>query len=197
MNPRALLLPTVPLLLAGLGWWGADSLAKQTVKAQAVPNVPQITLPAGIEALAPVTSRQPLGFQELSAFGFTEPPKKVVIKTRIPTASDLYVVDSVLLAPNQNSATIGGKTLQAGDKLDARYTVTSVESDGVWVKGSRQRDKPEKIGFRPYAAVAETGGNAVAPNPAGATSASAPAATGPVILPGQRDFRQILETLKL
>lgn len=198
MNPRALMLPAVPLLLAGLGWWGADGLAKQTLKPQSVPNVPQIILPAGIEALAPAASRPPLGFLELAAFGFTEPPKNVLLKIApILTASERYVVDSVLLGHGQDSATIGEKTLVAGDKLDDRYSVVSVESDGVWVKGSGEHDKPEKIGFRPYVAVAEDSGNTNSPVSATSASAATTVTPAPVIQPGQRDFRQILETLKL
>jgi len=199
MNPRALMLPAVPLLLAGLGWWGADSLVKQTVKPQTALNVPQITLPAGIEALAPVSSRPPLGFLELTAFGFTLPPKKVVIKPRVLTAADLYVVDSVLQGNGLDTAMIGNKPVKVGDKLGGRYTVLSVVSDGVWVKGSRKRDKEEKIGFRPYVAVTEESEKNKTNNAASTAVAAPakPAAAGPEITPGQRDFRQILETLKL
>jgi hypothetical protein len=197
MNPRALMLPAVPLLLAGLGWWGSGSLVAKLVKPQAAPVVGQINLPPGIEALAPAGPRPPLGYLELAAFGFTEPPKKVVIKPKVLVASDFYVVDSILKGNNLNSATIDNKTVKAGDKLDKKYTVVSVAADGVWVKAPGKRSKPEKIGFRPYvASVEETSGkvNTAANLAPGAQPAPAPANVAP---PGLRDFRQILETLKL
>ena len=194
------MLPAVPLLLAGLGWWGAGSLASKTVKPQVTPSVPQINLPAGIEVLVPAGPRPPLGYLELTAFGFSERPKEALAKAkppRVKTAGELYVVDSILSGSSLNTATIGDKTVKAGDKLDKKYTVVSVVPDGVWVIAAGPRSKQEKIGFRQF--VVET---IEAPGPAGnpapgARVPLAPGSAGADSFGVGRDFRQILETLKL
>ena len=199
MNPRALMLPAVPLLLAGLGWWGSGSLVAKVVKPQSAPVVGQINLPPGIEALAPAAPRPPLGYLELAALGFNEPLKKVVVKPRVLVAGDFYVVDSILKGNNLHTANIDNKTLRVGDKLDKKYTVVSMAADGVWVKAIGKNAKPEKIGFRPYVArVDETKASltstAESPAPGNPLSPGSPAVVAPA---GLRDFRQILETLKL
>jgi hypothetical protein len=200
MKLTALMLPAVPLLLAGLGWWASGSLVPKMVKPQPAPVVAQIALPPGIESLAPTGPRPPLGYLELAAFGFQAPQKPVVVKVvkvvkpRIPTAGDLYVVDSVLGGANLSTATIGNKTFKVGDKLDKKYTVTAIARDGVWVQGAGERDLPEKIGFRspltaPEVAHIDETNPAPKPAPSGAPVSKTP--------DGLRDFRQILETLKL
>ncbi len=200
MNPSALLLPAVPLVLAALGWWGAGSLTAKMVKPQPAPSVPTITLPAGIEALAPAGPRPPLGLLELAAFGFTSLPKPVVVaRPKIPTAVDLYVVDSVLQGSVRATATIGNQTVVVGDLLDKRYQVLVITADGVVVRGLKKNDKPERIGFRPFVAVtAPTSGTSV---PAPITLGVPPGSAAPTMPSGSpqglRDFRQILETLKL
>ncbi|NMM26786.1 MAG: hypothetical protein HHJ12_05710 [Glaciimonas sp.] len=199
MTPRSFMLPAVPLLLAGLGWWGSASLVDKIVKPQAAPVIGQINLPTGIEALAPTVARPPLGYLELAAFGFSSPVKRVVVKPKVLVAGDFYVVDSILKGSTLHTATIGNKTVKAGDRLDKKYTVVSVVSDGIWVTGPGKRSQKEKIAFRPYVASVEDttvsqATNAVAllpnaqPKP-GVMGANAPA--------GMRDFRQILEALKL
>ena len=198
MKMTALMLPAVPLLLAGLGWWASGSLAPKMVKPQPAPVVAQIALPPGIESLAPTGPRPPLGYLELAAFGFQPPPKPVVVvkvvEPDIPTAGDLYVVESVLGGDNLSSATIGNKTVKVGDNLGEKYTVTAIARDGVWVQGAAKNNPPEKIGFRSQVAAPEVVRAEVAnpaPKPAPAV---APVSQSPQ---GPRDFRQILETLKL
>lgn len=193
MSPHSFILPAVPLLLAGLGWWGSASLVDKFVKPQPAPVVGQINLPVGIESLAPSVARPPLGYLELAAFGFSSPAKRVDAKPKVLRAGDLYVVDSILTGNTLNTATIGTKTVKAGDRLDKKYTVVSVVSDGVWVKAPGQRSQKEKIGFRPYvSSVDSTIASRVTTVPSqepGGIGANAPA--------GQRDFRQILDALKL
>ena len=194
MKLTALMLPAVPLLLAGLGWWASGSLAAKTVKPQPAPVVTQIALPPGIESLAPTGPRPPLGYLELAAFGFQAPIKAVAVRPHVPTAGDLYVVESVLGGAILSTATIGNKTFKVGDKLDKKYTVTAIARDGVWVQGAAKNNPPEKIGFRSQVAAPEVVRAEVAnpaPKPAPAV---APVSQSPQ---GPRDFRQILETLKL
>ncbi len=198
MKPQAVMLAAVPLVLAGLGWWGSGSLVSKLVKPQPAPTVTQITLPPGIELLAPTGPRPPLGYLELGAFGFTKPPKIVVAKPSVPlpvvpVASDIFVVDSVLLGNHPETATIGNRVVKVGDKLDDTYTVVAIARDGVWVRGQANREE-EKIGFRaldatpvkPVAEVSELPSNKSLP-------------AGPVTPPPDnlRDFRQLLEMLKL
>ena len=199
MNLRSFVLPAVPLLLAGLGWWGSASLVTQLVKPQAAPVVGQINLPAGIEALAPTAARPPLGYLELAAFGFTSPPKNVDAKPKVLRAGDFYVVDSILKGETLNTATIGNKTVKAGDRLDSKYTVVSVVSDGVWVTGPGKRSQKEKIGFRPYVSSVESTTVSQASTLPGVAPGGLPSAAGigPNAPAGLRDFRQILDALKL
>ena len=194
MKLTALMLPAVPLLLAGLGWWASGSLVAKTVKPQPAPVVAQIALPPGIESLAPTGPRPPLGYLELAAFGFQAPIKAAAVRPHVPTAGELYVVESVLGGAILSTATIGNKTFKVGDKLDKKYTVTAIARDGVWVQAAARKSPPEKIGFRSQ--VAESGVvraevTNLAPRP---TQTGAPVSQSPQ---GPRDFRQILETLKL
>lgn len=194
MKLTALMLPAVPLLLAGLGWWGSGSLVAKTVKPQPTPVVAQIALPPGIESLAPTGPRPPLGYLELAAFGFQAPIKAVAVRPHVPTAGDLYVVESVLGGAILSTATIGNKTFKVGDKLDKKYTVTAIARDGVWVQGVAKKSPPEKIGFRsqvPESGVVRAEVTNPPPRPAQGGSPVSQSPQGP------RDFRQVLETLKL
>jgi hypothetical protein len=193
MKPQALLLPAVPLVLVALGWWGSGSLVSKLVKPQPAPVVTQITLPPGIDSLAPSGRRPPLGYLELAAFGFTKPPKVVVHNPRLPTASDIYVVNSVLLGHDLNTATVGNRTVRVGDKLDKTYTVVAIARDGVWVHGTGKRAEQEKIGFRSFAVELEQVA-AVTATPPKANLPKVPTTSNP---DGLRDFRQILDLLKL
>ncbi len=201
MNPSVLMLPAVPLLLAGLGWWGGGSLAPKLLKPQPAPVVAQIVLPPGIELLAPAGPRPPLGYLELAAFGFTEPTQPLLAKAatstkagepRVLTAGDYFVVDSVLSGPNLNTATIGHRTVKVGDQLDHKYTVMAIARDGVWVQGSDKRAEQERIGFRTYVMDQPTA--QVTTQTAKPAPPSVPAAPAP---DGVRDFRQLLDALKL
>ena len=194
MKLTALMLPAVPLLLAGLGWWASGSLVAKTVKPQPAPVVTQIALPPGIESLAPTGPRPPLGYLDLAAFGFQAPIEPVVVRPRVSTAGELYVVESVLGGVDLSTATIGNKTLKVGDKLGEKYTVTAIARDGVWVQGEGTKSLPEKIGFRSQvAAPGVVRGEVTHPLPRAAQTGG-PAPQTPQ---GLRDFRQILETLKL
>jgi hypothetical protein len=151
-------------------------------------------LPPGIESLAPTGPRPPLGYLDLAAFGFQAPIKAVAVRPHVPTAGDLYVVESVLGGAILSTATIDNKTFKVGDKLGEKYTVTAIARDGVWVQGAARKSLPEKIGFRSQVAAPGVVRAEVinpAPKPA---QAGAPASQTPE---GQRDFRRILETLKL
>jgi hypothetical protein len=194
MKPQALLLPGIPLVLAALGWWSSASVVVKLVKHQPAPVVTQITLPPGIDSLQPAEQRPPLGYLELAAFGFTEPPKVVAVIPRKPAAGDLYVVDSVLSGNNFDTAIIGDLTVKVGDKLDKTYTVAAISRDGVWVRGKGKRAAQERIGFRPFADAPEQAIATVTTTP---PKAKIPEAAVPIAPDGSRDFRQVLELLKL
>lgn len=194
MKPQALLLPAIPLLLLGLGWWASGSLVSRLVKPPPAPVVTQVTLPSGVESLAPPAPRPPLGYLELAAFGFTEPPKVVPVKPRPLSAADFYVVDAVLSGDDFHSAIIGNRTVRVGDKLDKTYTVAAIGRDGVWVRARGRRAEQEKIGFRPLDSTPVEAVAAVSETPVARDLPATPAKPPPE---GLRDFRQLLEMLKL
>jgi len=194
MNPQTFLLPAVPLVLVAIGWWGSGNLVSKLVKPQSTPVVTQITLPPGIESLTPDGPRPPLGYLELAAFGFTEPPAPVPLKSKVLIAADFFVVDSVLLGQQLHTATIGNRVVKVGDKLNKKYTVVAITRDGVWVRGPGKRAEQERIGFRPFDTSSTKSVAAVTDVPA---NKSVPAGAAKPIAADQRDFRQILELLKL
>lgn len=165
------------------------------------PAVEPLRLPASLTAAGGGASYQRGGAPKeirLAAFGVIVPESVAgsQLAATVPPAKDMFVLQSVLLADQNRSATIDGEIYKEGDKFRRRYRLVKVEPDAVWLKGPRGREVLRFPEFKDQPVIV-----AAAPQVA-LQSPGKPALTSPTTAnanPGKLDseYRKILEMLKL
>lgn len=156
-------------------------------------QVTPFSLPAGVDQVPPraVQSERPI---RLAAFGILAPSEAKVL-TRSKGISDVFALQSVLMVGDEAIAVIDGNQVRKGDRLAGGYSVASIETDAVHLTGPAVKGRKRAsrvLHFPEYRDV-----EPVRFAPKVVKQSSAPAGSKTDTMDMEKNYKQILEMLKL
>jgi len=125
-----------PVALMAAYWAGPTLEGKFTGHDAAVVSVAPVNLPDIAERPAPKAVNIAARDIHLAAFGVVVPNAMKIIP-RTKRASDVFALQSILVAGKTRSAVIDGKLVRPGDTVGGYYRIAKIEPQAVWLSIKR------------------------------------------------------------